>query len=422
MVSRHCWAGWLLAVTLLGCVAPTASGVPTAHSVDADAGEECTVGVASGRATRDGRPLLWKNRDAKVHDNVVTAFNDGKWPYVGITNAGASNSVWGGANAAGFCIMNSLSRDLPQGSKTGPGNGPFMKLALRTCATVADFEALLQRTDETGRRTRANFGVIDAGGAAAFFETGHGSFRRFDADETDSGVLVRANFAVTGGGEAGRDRFERAGLLCQSLPEGERLTASWLLRNFVRDLTPPKAATTGDENELDARETIHRQTTVASMVFEGCRPDEDARCTTMWALLGQPIFSVAVPCWPAAGRVAPAVAGSPKSPICDAAQAVQAAFYREPAHAADDDRERTDDEAGPNLWLLTKRLPAARDQVLAAETKLMAECEKAWQGWRKRQHQPSKDELYRLHARLAAAAQQAVEQLAKTFAGTTSRR
>ena len=143
-IASSLWLAWLSLLPLAAQSTPPRPQVPAtaaASWVDADgeSGEECTIGVACGRATADGRPLLWKNRDAQKHDNVVTAFQDGKTPYLGLCDAGAKGSVWGGANAAGFCILNSVSRDLPQGSTKGPGNGSFMKLALQRCTTVADF-------------------------------------------------------------------------------------------------------------------------------------------------------------------------------------------------------------------------------------------------------------------------------------------
>ena len=74
--------------------------------------EECTVAVVSGKATIDGRPLLWKNRDTSNLDNEVAYFDDGKYPYIGVINAGDRTQVWMGVNSAGFCIMNSESQDL----------------------------------------------------------------------------------------------------------------------------------------------------------------------------------------------------------------------------------------------------------------------------------------------------------------------
>ncbi|MBT8444580.1 MAG: peptidase C45, partial [Gammaproteobacteria bacterium] len=162
--------------------------LPTAAiaQVDEDSGEECTVGVACGKATPDGRPLLWKTRDTSSRHNEVVRFTDGKYEYLALVTAGQNRSAWAGSNEKGFCIMNSVSTDFRRGGAgNGPGNGRMMKIALQSCATVADFEALLKKTDESGRRTRANFGVIDATGAAAVFETSPDSYTRFDADDPE---------------------------------------------------------------------------------------------------------------------------------------------------------------------------------------------------------------------------------------------
>src|SRR5215213_3848844 len=77
----------------------------------------CTTGVASGRATADGRPLLWKNRDTKDPNNRVAYVPaaDGRHAYIAVVDPGGA--VWMGANDQGFCIENSLIKDLPPGPK-----------------------------------------------------------------------------------------------------------------------------------------------------------------------------------------------------------------------------------------------------------------------------------------------------------------
>jgi hypothetical protein len=389
----------------------------------ADAFEECSVGVAAGTATADGRPLLWKNRDAVARDNVITAFRDGRFPYVALCNARATREVWGGANAAGFCIMNSVSRDLAQGSEDGPGNGAFMKLALQRCATVAEFEALLRETADGGRRTRANFGVIDAVGGAAIFETAHREHTRFDAVDGNQGIVVRTNFATTAGGQGGRERFARATDLCFKRPEGQELEHGYLLRAFCRDLLPPPSAVGRDDGRQDVRETIHRQTTVAAMVFHGVRDGEDASLTTMWAVLGQPLFSIAVPCFPAAKGVAAALAGAgadePRSPICDAAKALQDALHEVPDGA----RTAAEDEvAGDVRWLRADLVPEVRDLLQPVEDRILVRTRSRLDSWRRASRPPSPAELLEFHREQAGAAQAAVEAAAERFAGATVRR
>lgn len=433
---RHsaCWS-WLLvwATLVLPCEAqqppglrgafrevppPPAELFAAADEVE-ESGEECSVGVACGKATVDGRPLLWKNRDAQSRHNVVRSFSDGKHPYVAICDAGGSASVWGGANAAGFCIMNSVSRDLPQGSSKGPGNGSFMKLALQRCETVAEFEALLRETDQSGRRTRANFGVIDAKGGAAIFETSHKTWRRFDASADERGLVLRTNFATTANGNGGRERFARARAICASLPAARKLDHTFLLQQFLRDLEPPPSAQKGEDGEQDVRETIHRQTTVSAMVFHGAKAGEDPRFTTMWAILGQPMFSLAVPCFPAAGQVAPELAGDPRSAICNTALELAAAFYKLPLppEAGEEDGPKLEaDVSGATRWLLVRDLPKVRSEVLAAEQRIVAATQKQVEAWRAKKPLPEATSLLEFHQQQAAVALRELREIAAKFA------
>ena len=103
--------------------------------------EECTAGVASGRATVDGRPLLWKTRDAGATNNEVIWNTSGKHNFVSVINAGNPESSWMGVNEHGFSIINTLSTDLSAG-EAGMHNGSFMVHALQECATVEEFEEL----------------------------------------------------------------------------------------------------------------------------------------------------------------------------------------------------------------------------------------------------------------------------------------
>ena len=284
----------------------------------------CTTMVVSGKATADGRPLLWKNRDSWQPQNEVVYFDEGGLEFLAVVNADANLSVWMGVNSAGFCIENSLSRDLSGDSNAGPGNGRFMKLALGTCESVADFERLLRKTNETGRPTRANFGVIDALDGAAIFETGPSSFSKFDTADQETapqGIVVRANFSVTARGENPESdvysvgRFRRASQLALWAAENRELNVRFLLRDVARDVTdctgrplplvPEAEPQPGDSipARVDTASTLNRRTTVSAVVFQGVRPGEDPSLATMWVLLGQPVFSVAVPCWVKTGTM-----------------------------------------------------------------------------------------------------------------------
>ena len=345
--------------------------------------EECTIGVASGKATADGRPLLWKNRDSHHRDNVVMALADGgKHAYFALCDAGKPEFVWGGANGKGFAVVNAVARDLPQGADQGPGNGGFMKRALQQCATVAEFEQLLRDTNDNGRRTRANFAVVDAHGAAAIFEAGHRTYTRFDAAAGKGGLLLRTNFAVTGSGERGKERCERATALCNSaaaLP----LTPRFLLQQLLRDVQPPANAAKGAPGLLDVRETIHRQTTVAALVVHGVKSGEDPSLLTMWSLLGQPLFTVAVPLWPAAGTVPRELSGTPRSDLCEASCRLQDAMYDSAPSAAEAGEEAAEAEAsGPIRWLRSEPMAHVRRALLFHEAKVLGDYESSFARFR----------------------------------------
>lgn len=153
----------------------------TQVELEQDPYEGCTIGVAAGSATSDGRPLVWKTRDSNAHDNEVVYNTMHAYKFVAVINANVLDYSWMGVNNKGFAILNSYSPDLPGGS-TGYGNGSIMRYALGTCATVADFEELLTTTNQTGRTTQANFGVIDATGAAAIYETSGTQYWKYDAN------------------------------------------------------------------------------------------------------------------------------------------------------------------------------------------------------------------------------------------------
>ena len=354
----------------------------------------CTTGVVSGRVTPDGRPLLWKNRDTSAKNNQVVYAKGPGYAYVAIITAGSTQSVWMGVNEKGFCIENSVIKDMPTGKKPGMGNGEFMKHALETCASVKEFEDLLAKTNETGRRTMSNYGVIDAEGGAAIFETGHTSFVKFDANDpivAPHGYVVRSNFTMTGTGndklKDGGDlndiysggRYLRAESLFREAAADRGLTHRFILRHCARDLADDKGqphcgsinGKAGDLPEsVDTSSTICRRTTVSVGVFHGVRPGEDPLLTTMWAILGEPGFSVAVPCWVQAGKTAAPLVGKKRSPLCSAAIAVRNACY-------DEEGKKLQTAKLRDIWTETWRLEDAildeADQKLAKWRQSMPE-------------------------------------------------
>jgi hypothetical protein len=349
----------------------------------------CTTAVISGKATADGRPLLWKSRDTKsLPRNEVVVYDGDRHRVLAVVNAGERAAVWMGVNSAGFCIENSLSRDLDVGGdKRGPGNGGLMKLALETCATVADFRALLERTNETGRRTDGNFGVIDASGGAALFEAGPRTFRMFDANDPEvapRGYIVRSNFSTTAQAvdpapdparvEAtySGERYARACRLIDG-QLGAGLGVDYILRHLCRDMAddsgrPFAGTVNGPAGTLPAQvstaATISRTTTVSAGVFHGVKPGEDPLLTTMWVQLGDPKFSIAVPCWAACESLTEAVSGEHGGAICSIATTLR-------------EWNLTENRDGVH----TEQLPQVWEDVWPIEARLIAAVDKARQRW-----------------------------------------
>ena len=349
--------------------------------------QACTTAVISGKATPDGRPLLWKNRDAPHRDNEVIYLAGEPYHCVAVANAGHTKAIWMGMNEAGFCIENSLSKDLTEKGARGLGNGKFMLRALQTCATVEDFQQLLEETNKGGRATNANFGVIDARGGAAIFETGATHFVKFDANDPEiapDGYVVRSNFSFTGQNLAipiqegalvdlySSGRFQRGCQLMELGLESEGLTPRYLLRHCCRDLAADGEPILGTLNSpygelpdlVDTDSTISRATSVSAAVFQGVQPGEDPLLSTMWVLNGPPTFSVVVPCWVASEGVAAELDGPKTSDLCTASLALRDSQYPE------------------GKLLRTQFLPEIWDATLGTEEAILNEANQKLAIWR----------------------------------------
>ena len=301
--------------------------------------EECTVAVVSGSATVDGRPLLWKNRDTSFRDNEIAFFSGLEYDFVGVINTNDVSQVWMGLNTAGFAIMNSESLDLEGDSLDGEGY--FMKAVLGSCTSVRDFERVLERTNRTIRTTKANFGVIDAHGDGAIFETGNATYTKFDVNDSRAaphGYIVRTNFAMTGEGKgSGHARYKRAEKLFSEAMNGDPFSFQWILRIAARDLVNealdpyPLPYKDGQDSAprgfINTQNSINRHRTASAAVFHGVRRGEDPSLASMWCILGEPVCGVAIPLWARAHGVPPEVDGMSGSRLNAVIQSLEARAY-----------------------------------------------------------------------------------------------
>ncbi len=346
--------------------------------------EECTTAVITGAATADGRPMLWKNRDTDQLSNKVILVDEKPFRYLAVVNAEDTSGriAWGGLNAAGFAVINSVAYNLPQ--KPGEAadlEGIVMADALRSCATADDFENFLRGNLGPAFGCRTNFCVIDAHGGAAIFEVHNSGYKRLDASRASEGYLVNTNFSRSGTADqgAGYIRFDRASELFRSAPAG-KLTPEFVLQTAARDLGhpllnhPPREAWARLPEDrpawIHANYTIDRGITASTILVQGVSKGESPDKAVLWAILGEPVCSIAVPFWVAAGETPDEVRAGRNAPVYEQASRLQDLLR--PLRGRDRkeyvDLSRLDNRAGTG-WL-PKNLELERQILSGARTLL----------------------------------------------------
>ena len=295
---------------------------PTAFSTWA-----CTTAVVSAKASKSGRAMLWKLRDTDSLRNKVKFFSDGRFPYLGIVNcdSSASSMLWAGCNAAGFAIMNSASFNTNAGDTTkfSDQEGIVMKKALMQCCTLADFEAFLLAMPRPWG-LNANFGVVDAQGGAAYYETDNYHFVKYDANDpkvAPQGYIVRTNYSEIGTPNVGYGFIRRQtaeNIIAQAAKQG-RLPLELFTDRLPHDLSN---ALTGDSynqtipsetkaHMVNASDFICRYGSASNAVIEAAKAGEPTSRTTLWSAIAFPLICVHVPAWPLGASDLPKCITSP---------------------------------------------------------------------------------------------------------------
>lgn len=283
----------------------------------------CTSAIVGAEANPSGRPMLWKNRDTSTIDNKVeyVAGKPGEHSYVALFNAAdvKLSEAWMGMNDAGFAVMNTASYNIKDDnvpSKKMDKEGFLMAKALKTCVTVDDFENLLN-TYPRPMGVEANFGVIDAYGNGAYFETNNHSFVKYDLKDAPDHLIVRTNYSHSGRPNEGYG-FVREANACHILSpyaaKGEitpELLTETVSRSFWHDMKQRDYSLGPDKWVID-QDFIPRYKSTATVVIEGCKPlqpgekpEEDfiEKQYIMWTGLGYPPCSEIVPVWCASDGV-----------------------------------------------------------------------------------------------------------------------
>ena len=267
--------------------------------------DACTSAIVSGKLTANGRPLMWKNRDTNDLNNRVERIkaHDGLMEFVALFDARdlQDTAAWMGFNEAGFAIMNTASYNLNgnDGVKNMDREGELMRYALERCKTVDDFENLL-KTLPKPLGVEANFGVIDAAGNGAYFETGNFKYVKFDLADAPEGILTRTNYSYSGAKDKGM------GYVREKNPA---VFTEELSRTFYNSLLGKDFTRSGDNWIVD-QDFIPRRISTASVVIEGIIPGESPLLTTMWIALGYPPCAEVYAVWVGEDGVAPELTGT----------------------------------------------------------------------------------------------------------------
>ncbi|MDE7414070.1 MAG: C45 family peptidase [Muribaculaceae bacterium] len=272
----------------------------------------CTSAIISADLNPSGRPILWKHRDtSNTHNKVEYIPSDGNsFGYVALFNAEDKDlrEAWMGMNEAGFAVMNTASYNLKDdkvSQKKMDKEGFVMTKALKSCRTVDDFAHLLE-TLPRPMGVEANFGVIDAYGDGAYFETNNHSFIRFDLKDAPEGMLIRTNYSHAGRPKEGYGYIREANAECILEPFARKkeitpeLLTETVSRTFYHDGKKEDFTMSGLNSLLD-EDFIPRYKSTATIAIEGCHPiDSSIEATPdfvrdeyiMWTGIGYPPVSI----------------------------------------------------------------------------------------------------------------------------------
>ncbi len=259
----------------------------------------CTSAIISAEKTKNRRALLWKHRDTGEENNKVerTPAMNGDFEHVALYNASdrENKEAWMGFNSQGFAIMNTASYNLKDDdvkSSEMDKEGVVMKIALRKCTTVDDFEKLLKDLPKP-LGVEANFGVIDAQGNGAYFETNNYTYTRFDLKDAPDGVLIRTNYSYSGRTDQGMGyvREENEKCLIKSHVEKDDFTpydfTEKISKTYYHSVLNHDFTNDNLEWIVD-QDFIPRRSSTASCCIESVKPGEDPTLTVMWIGLGFP--------------------------------------------------------------------------------------------------------------------------------------
>ncbi|MBU0519093.1 hypothetical protein KKA00_02445 [bacterium] len=324
-----------------------------------------TIGMISGDVSVDGRPLLVKNRDNSANPDQEFFYNaTGPYHYISVTYAGVTDQAYAGVNDQGLAIVNADAWNLPETVPGPDDDGAIIDLGLRTCATVEDFQAIMDSTDVTGRTLATMYAVIDAFGNGTIWECASYEHYRFDLDDTTAapdGYMVRANFAYEGGTyHLGQHRHDTFLAILDSAAVLNIISHDFISMNIQQNIineehNPYPLPYAGREYAalpwgfFHTHDAINRDITRSGCVVQCVNPGEDPMLATLWAIVGEPIAVPALPLWVRAGSVPVEFDGPEFSTINQRAQDFTDYLYQRDVASDAIDTWKLIDESGDGL-------------------------------------------------------------------------
>ncbi len=241
--------------------------------------------------------MIWKHRDTSFEGNYVDSVHGAtaEYDYIALFNSSDTlkREAWAGVNRSGFAIINTVAGNIAENSDDWKDREGFvMSKALSICRTVDDFGNLLDSLPKP-LGVRTNFGVLDKKGNGSYFETDDYGYVRYDLSTSDSGILIRSNFACSTNrkGGYGYERYENANaVIARHLADKiePELFTEFLSRQYYSSNNGLTSRRTGKTRVKDG-EFIPRPSSASSVVIE-----LTSNGPVMWTMLGYPPAAITV--------------------------------------------------------------------------------------------------------------------------------
>ena len=288
------------------------------HSLNAG----CTCGVVAGKASFDGRPFSWKNRDWDFQHQGVCFESGGTYKFIGLGDNGTSTMM--GLNSEGLALGNSTVSDLSVSSGDNKG---VMDWLLENCSTVDECRTAF---DEATRGVADHYNngtsghpsftlpIIGREGKAIYVEVGSQTKVQdenndlvpayFEYDPLDCGpdfvrkceVVARANNTHKNSG--GHDDATTGG---NRYYEARDHLHNAVIRDGIFDSNPlDNTGVTLAEMFAVSRygnpgydDCNCRDMTLCTMIAHGINSGEDPKIAVMWSAVYKPDYVPYVPMW-----------------------------------------------------------------------------------------------------------------------------